>query len=251
MQKSKTQKGILGLLESIIRKYTLIYYFSRKIIIKFNIFEDDFKILRKIFKKKRINIIDIGASDGIAANYFIKNLNVNKIYCFEPHKYFLLKLKKLKKKFSNIIIYNHGIGKKNESLKVFIPYIKFFKQNLEILTYTFYDKKELTKQLKLDFINSEKIFIKNTKLKLKKYKIIKNKIDLIKIDVNGYELEIVKSIINQIKKDKPVLIIENNTQIKKITSLLKKYRFEPYYNCNDKLVKFSNQKTLDIIFIAT
>ena len=47
MQKSKTQEGILGILENYVRKFPLVYYFVRKIIIKFNIFEEDFKILKK------------------------------------------------------------------------------------------------------------------------------------------------------------------------------------------------------------
>ena len=98
MQKSKTQIGFLGFVEKFIRKFVTIYYFIRSIAIKFDIFEEDFKILRKIFNNKKINIIDIGASDGISANFFIKNLNVNKIYCYEPHFLLIEKLKKLKKK---------------------------------------------------------------------------------------------------------------------------------------------------------
>ena len=65
MQKSKTQIGFLGLIEKYVRKFVIIYYFIRSIAIKFDIFEEDFKILKKIYKDKKINIIDIGASDGI------------------------------------------------------------------------------------------------------------------------------------------------------------------------------------------
>ena len=97
MQKSKTQIGFLGLVEKYVRKFVTIYYFIRSIAIKFDIFEEDFKILKEIYKNKKINIIDIGASDGISANFFIKNLNVKHIYCFEPHFLFIKKLKKLKK----------------------------------------------------------------------------------------------------------------------------------------------------------
>ena len=75
MQKSKTQIGFLGLVEKYIRKFVTIYYFIRSIAIKFDIFEEDFKILKEIYKDKKINIIDIGASDGISANFFIKNFS--------------------------------------------------------------------------------------------------------------------------------------------------------------------------------
>ena len=81
-----------------------------------------------------------------------------------------------------------------------MPYLNCFGYNLELLTYTFYNKKELLDQIKLDFISYNKIKIKKIKLKLRKFKVVKRKIDLIKLDVNGYELEIVKSLIIQIKK---------------------------------------------------
>ena len=82
MQKSKTQIGFLGLVEKYVRKFVTIYYFIRSIAIKFDIFEEDFKILKEIYKNKKINIIDIGASDGISANFFIKNLNVKAYLLF-------------------------------------------------------------------------------------------------------------------------------------------------------------------------
>ena len=124
MQKSKTQTGILGIIEKFIRRYVLIYYLMRSIAIKFNIFEEDFKILKKIFGSRKINIIDIGASDGISANFFIKNLNVDKIFCYEPHSVFVDKLKKIKNKHSEIVIFNYGISSKNEDNFVFVPLIK-------------------------------------------------------------------------------------------------------------------------------
>ena len=182
MQKSKTQIGFLGLIEKYVRKFIIIYYFIRSIAIKFDIFEEDFKILKEIYKDKKINIIDIGASDGISANFFIKNLNVNNIYCFEPHFLFIKKLKKLKKKYQNIKIFNYGISTSNESIKVYIPKIFFFGKSLYLYTYTFYNLIELKKQIKLDFLNYKKIIVEEAILKLKKFKIINKNIHLIKFD---------------------------------------------------------------------
>jgi len=249
MQKSKTQTGLLSLFEKIIRRYVLIYYFIRSIVINFNIFEEDFKILKKIYGKKKINIIDIGASDGIATNFFLKNLNVNNIFCYEPHVFFIKKLQKLKKKYSNIKIHNYGISNVNKDLFVYIPLVKFFKKRLYLLTYTFYNRKELTNQLKLDFVNSKKIIIKKVRLQLKKFKTIKSKIEFIKIDVNGYEFEIIKSLKSQIIKDKPLLIIENNSNLKKITKYLHKFKYEKYFCKNNNLIKHNNQNVLDIFYI--
>ena len=249
MQKSKTQIGFLGLVEKYIRKFVIIYFFIRSIAIKFDIFEEDFKILKKIFGDKKINIIDIGASDGISANFFIKNLNVRNIYCFEPHFLFVEKLKKLKKKYHNLKIFNYGISTSNENIEVYIPKIIFFGKPLYLYTYTFYNLGELKKQIKLDFLNYKKIFIEKNVLKLKKFKMIKSNIDLIKIDVNGYEFEIVKCLKKQIIKNHPLLVIENNKKINQISKYLSKYGYKKYYNDNGKLEKYNNQKVLDIFFI--
>tara|TARA_Y100000590_G_scaffold398890_1_gene481640 strand:+ start:611 stop:1369 length:759 start_codon:yes stop_codon:yes gene_type:complete len=250
MQKSKTRYGILGLLEKFIRRHPLIYYFFRSIIINFNIFEEDFNILIKFFKKKKINIIDVGASDGIATKFFLKNLKVKKIYCYEPHIYFLKKLENLKKKYKNIIIKRYGISNKKQSTKIFYPIFKFFNEKYSILTYTFYDKKDLQNQILVDFGNKRKLEIYETKIKLFKFKKIKYKIDLIKVDVNGFEYIIIKSMLSQIKRDKPIIVLENNSKINKISYILKNLNYRMYYNDNLKFKPFKNQKVLDIFFIC-
>ena len=88
-----------------------------------------------------------------------------------------------------------------------------------------------------DKINSDFKFKKNIsivedKIYLKKIKKIKTKIDLIKIDVNGHELSIVKGLSKIIKRDKPALIIETGDDIKIIERYLKKYGFNKYLFSN-------------------
>ena len=127
--------------------------------------------------------------------------------------------------------------------------VNFFGFDLPLLTYTFYNKLELIKQIRLDFYNYQKIIIDKAIINLKKFKKIKEKIDLIKIDVNGFELEVVKGMLSQIKKDRPLMVIENNSELKKIDSLLKKYKYKKFYNKSSKFEKHKNQKVLDVFFI--
>ena len=65
-----------------------------------------------------------------------------------------------------------------------------------------------TLQIDLDFLLKPKIY--EDKINIKKFKIPKDKINLVKIDTNGSELEVITSIMTLLKRDKPVLIIENN-----------------------------------------
>ena len=241
--------GLLSFFEKIIRGHPLIYIFIRSVVRFTNIFEKDFDGLKILQFEKKINIIDVGASDGIAANFFLKNLNVGNIYCYEPHSLFINKLKKLKRKNPKIKIFKHGISSINEDIYVFVPLIEFFSKKIYLLTYTFYDFKELTMQLKLDFLNYKKIIIEKVKLRLKKFRLIQNKIDLIKIDVNGYEFEIIQSLNKQIAKDKPLLIIENNSKLQKISKYLKKYGYKRYFNKKNNLTIHTNENVLDVFYI--
>ena len=76
---------------------------------------------------------------------------------------------------------------------------------------------------------------------------IEDKIDLIKIDTNGSEYQIVDTLLNLIKRDKPVLIIENNN-ISKIYDNLKKLGYKKYYVIDNKIKTHSNQNSANIIF---
>ena len=100
--------------------------------------------------------------------------------------------------------------------------------------------------MQLDFFNYKKLNIDKSIIQLKKYRTINKKIDLIKIDVNGYESQIIKAILKQIKKDKPLLVIENNEKLKEINLLLKKYDYKKYYN---KFLNFTKMKKSQIFFL--
>ena len=247
--KSFTQEGILAFFESYIRSNIYLYLIFRNLSKLFNIFENDFNYLILFFKKKKINIIDIGASDGIGVKFFLKKLNVRKIYCYEPHSEYLKKLhelKKIKKNIKKIHIFNYGLSKNYKKKKVFYPVLKIFNIKIPILSYTFYSKKNLIKQINLDFKNN--LMIENSFIYLKKFKLINNKIDFIKIDTNGYEFEIIKAIIPQIKKDNPVIVLENNNKCNKIYKILKK-KYNKYYYKNKKLQIHKRENCINIFFI--
>ena len=73
------------------------------------------KFFKNAFDDKVINILDIGAHKGETIDLFNKNLNVSKIYSFEPNIN-LFKILKTKKKYNNnkIEIFNLGFGERTE-----------------------------------------------------------------------------------------------------------------------------------------
>ena len=227
IKQNTTQNTIILIyIEKLIRFIPHIYLIFRSLVRHTNYFENDFFYLKKIFRDRKINIIDVGASDGISAQFFIKNLNPKYIFCYEPQKIFFKKLVNLKKKHKMLKIFNYGLGEKNTITNIFFPYIKFFQKKYFLLTYSFPIKKELEKQINLDFFIKPKIT--KSHIIVKKFKIPKDKIDLI-------------------KRDKPVLIIENNN-IGKIYRILKIYKYKKYCIVNKKFVIHKNQNNANVIF---
>jgi len=130
-------------------------------------------------------------------------------------------------------------------MKIFYPYINFLGKKIYLLTYSFPIKKELEQQIKSDFFI--KPFIEQSEIKVKKYRLAKDKIDLIKIDTNGSEVGIVKTLLPLVRRDKPIFIIENNN-IGKIYKILKKYKYKKYYVKGDLLKIHESQNNANIIF---
>ncbi len=232
MDKSKSaSSGFFKILEKIIRSHPLIYFVARYLVRFTNIFEDDAHGVVLLNFKKKINIIDVGASDGIAAKFFIKKLDVNKIICFEPNQAYVNILKGLN--LNNLIVYPYGISHLGEKHTIYYPRYKFFKKNLDLITYTFYKKKRLLEQLEIDFKFKKNLSILKKSIYLKKVQKINYKISLIKIDVNGHEFSIVKGLREIIKRDKPAMLIETDTtsldkENNKIANFLKKFNYEKY-----------------------
>ena len=122
---------------------------------------------------------------------------------------------------------------------------KFFWKIYYLSTYTFPKKKDLLKQIKLDFLLPPKV--KKINIRIKKFKPTKDKIDLIKIDTNGSEYDVIISLIKLIKKFKQVLIIEKN-DIRNINKFLTKYEYQKFFVYRGSLKPHVSQNSGNVIF---
>jgi FkbM family methyltransferase len=209
------------------------------------------KILN-FFKDKNIDFfIDIGGFEGSYSNLFLKK--VSKIYIFEPQKkYFnLLKLKfKSKKK---VKIFNFALGQKNMESVININFLESTSSLSKINTSS---KWYLFKK----FIFRNRTIKEKQKTKVKKLDSIKEiskikKISLIKIDTEGFEINVLKGSQKTLEKTKYLLVEfhENNmyknynenkidTYIKnKNFIFLKKFKF-PFIPFSDRI--YLNSKFL-------
>ncbi len=217
--------------ENLGRKSIILYLILRFIFIKLfrgYFFEKEAHGFKKLKKKTNLNIVDIGANDGLSVSFFLSIFRDSNLFVFEP-----LKLNKnyLKKNNKNKIkYYNIALGEKNTVEKINIPYIVFFSYKIYLYAYSAISKKkqhmyEINKSLKT-FFYYKKIKKKQLKIKIKTFDSFNIKPDIIKLDVEAYEDKVINGAKKTINKYKPLLYIERPT--KQLISYLKKRKYEMY-----------------------
>jgi FkbM family methyltransferase len=169
-------------------------------------YEDgELKLIEKIFRGRLDNkvILDVGANIGNHTVAFSKI--AKKVYAFEPNISVFELLKMNTKKLKNVEVFNFGATDRNQSTLAKIPKLNWGGGSLDL------DKK-----------NSQpnKFFEVLFKLKtLDGIKILqKIKIGMIKIDVEGHELNAFKGMKSLLRKNKPIILFEQNRGIEKQTS---------------------------------
>jgi FkbM family methyltransferase len=178
------KKFILNKLYHIFLRYN---YYYRELT---SSFEPEMEYILKLVKK-RSNAIDIGANVGIYTKFLSKYFQ--NIYAFEPieRAYKYIKRKKL----DNVYLYPYALSNKNDTIELTTP-IKMGVPR--------YGNSTLEKNIASNFENYSTQKIKTKKLD--DFNI--QDINLIKIDVEGHELEVIEGARDTIHRTKPVLLIE-------------------------------------------
>jgi len=235
-----------------------IYIKFLSIIIYFIDIKNKKKIInffKKKLNKKPLIIIDIGAHIGETINLFCKNFTIENILAFEANPIIFKKLEKKIKKINyknKINLFNLGIGDKEEKkdLSIFndsssstyntidekTEYYKRKKKFLSLFSKNILQKKISTNVLPLSKIN-EVNDLKN--------------IDILKIDTEGYELNILKGIyqdhFNKIKyiyfEHHYDLMIKKNYKYPDIKIFLNKNSFYLAFK-----IKMKFRKTFEYIY---
>ena len=137
---------------------------------------------------KDLVAVDVGANIGYYTLLLAKR--VKKVYAFEPDKKVFKILEKNVKEnnLKNVVLFNKAVGKENKKVKVIRNSNNFGDSRIN-LPKSLFDKRDLVECIKLD-------------------EVIKEKVDLMKIDVQGWEPQVIKGAKRIIKKDRPILFLE-------------------------------------------
>ena len=230
--------SLLRILENIIRKNFYLYFLF---ISFYKNFPNLFPFLERkkyliLADKKFQNILDIGCNN-FQTMKIMRNINKNlNFFLFDP-------IIKNKKKIAKTKIFNFALSDKKGEKILFMPYYNGI--NLDSL-----NSFELNNILKY-----KKKYLKNLKLKIKK-KIVKTitidslnlKSDFIKLDVENHELEVLKGGKQHLKKNKPVILLENNKKIREVSLFLKSINYSPYRISKNSFAKNNSLVGDDIFF---
>lgn len=146
------------------------------------------QVIKKAVSKKSV-CVDIGCHKGEIFDLFIKQSPSQKHYGFEPIPSFY---KNLKKKYKQHYIFNYALSNKNGETE--FQYVKNAPAYSGI------------KNRKYSIENPE---IETIKVPLKKLDdVLTSKVDFMKIDVEGGELDVLKGAKNTILTYKPIIIFE-------------------------------------------
>ena len=221
--------------------------------LKTSFWENVFNILDFYHQNRIVNflrplhiykVIDVGSHKGEFLSYILKLKNVKKIFAFEPQ---IAIYKILSKNFSHKKIKITNIAIDKEVSKKYIYINKFTNTS----TLSILDKKSFYLKFKNLLTGSKKNFVEKYIVKTNTidnlFCNIKLKNSLLKIDVEGFEINVLKGSTKKIANEIDYILIENQfanlykkSSSKKNHEFLIKNNFEIYKNFVHPLMIFSD-----------
>ena len=176
------------------------------------------------FTNKRRIAIDVGANIGTYIVYLAKLYNT--VYSFEPIPSLANKL--TASKLRNVYVYNVGLAQQNSKLELNIPYNNITGEPL--YAWSYFDAEYIERS----FFKWESIIVDCRTLDSYHF----NDVDFIKIDVEGYELNVLIGAKDTINKYKPILLIDIPSRRKdrnNILDYLNDMKYSEYFIKNNKI----------------
>jgi FkbM family methyltransferase len=178
----------------------------------------------KTYLSKKKVTIDVGAAVGMYTHFFAQNSGY--VFSYEPVMPIFEQLLKVEKIHNNVIAINKAVS------------------NFKGLSSFYVDDTRLSNNSFKNLVGGQKINVKTTFIDEENHGIV----GFIKVDVEGYELDVLKGAKNTIEEFSPACMVEiypgfNNDPLEHTFEFFFERQYECYYNQNGLgLVKVDNLK---------
>lgn len=245
LKPKEVSKIILYEKEFFFPKYSVVYKNFLNELKKKKTLELEYNLISKEFFKSNIEcIIDVGANIGYQSLFYNNFFgSKTKIYCFEPHPISFSFLKKNLSTYDNIVLNNFALGNENSQDYMSIPNHEVQKlSDLGVMSIGQHSKHFKTKIIikKFDLLE----------ISLKNFKSI-----YVKIDVEGYEGNVLKGMSSFLKSDLNIFLkvefSKHFNDVEKITStigVLEKCNYNFYIKESSKFIKM-NRREIEMFLI--
>jgi FkbM family methyltransferase len=193
--------------------------------------------VKKIIKSD-FTVVDIGSNLGYFSKNFARLANKGKVVSVEPVPQFYDTLDHFMKKFPNSLRYNVALGNEEGSITMVLPKTNgMIRTGLPHIAESEEEKKQHdTREVKI---------VKGSEL-------LSNleKIDYIKCDIEGYELNVFKEIASLVQKHLPIIQLEIAPKnLNEMLELLTGMGYKQYGIVNGKLIPETGQQMEDGDFL--
>ena len=196
--------------------------------------ESDFLALKKFNPEKDDVFIDVGSNRGEAiCSMLLTGKFDNEIIGFEPNA---LVFEKLKKRFGDnkrITLHNTGLGNSKEQKSLFVPFYRNWMFD-GLSSFNYSDASEWLKTRLWNY-SEDKLTVKEVPCELIQLDSFNFKPFFIKIDVQGFELEVLKGAENTLSAHHPILLIESISE--EVIAFLKPLGYELYTFKNNEFIQ--------------
>ena len=210
--------------------YDLIHNLKNKHFINFylgKVHEPDFKAFELMSRERPQLFLDIGANVGMSALSFFTLKSNAKVISFEPNPINYPYLDKLKTRFDAFQYFPVGMGDKDASLDFYYPIY-----NGKVMTALgSCDRDKAGSWLNEDtvyFFDENKLEIAKISIDIKTLDSFDLEPEFIKIDVEGFEYEVLSGAKNTINTHRPILLIEGIAPGDRVHQLLQQWNYDIY-----------------------
>ena len=201
------------------------YYYSRRFLSQPH--EREFKALKFVPDELPGAYLDVGANQGQS----IESIKIVKpraqVFSFEANPLLVTKLKERYGQRADVTINPFGLSDREQELTLFVPVYRQFVYDGEAS----FDKHSA----ELPFSSETLFWFSPEKLELKQFTCKLRPLDgqgltplFIKIDVQGYEPQVIRGGLDTIKRHEPILMIEAYHDNPEVGSLLRGLGYKPY-----------------------